>query len=103
MTSLERELYTMLCEEASEVIQSATKILRFGEDSFNPYKPEDGTNIQQLREEVVDILSVIEMLKNVSTSPIKGPSEYEIEQRIQKKLNFLVNEDEYLLTAEESA
>lgn len=53
-------LLTKLIEEASEVIQAATKIQIFGEDSFGPGEPL--SNKDHLEYEIDDLAAIIELL-----------------------------------------
>lgn len=54
----ERELLTLLCEEAAEVTQAATKILRFGKESY----PDYGNNQERLALEIGDFNCMVEKL-----------------------------------------
>lgn len=58
LTAAQEERLYLLIEECSEVIKCATKILRFGYDSINPYAPHEGTNLNQLQLEMGDIQAV---------------------------------------------
>lgn len=51
----------LLSEEASEVIQAAAKILRFGEMSVSP--SENQANIFLLIKEINDFMAVVELLQ----------------------------------------
>ena len=51
----------LLSEEASEVIQSFSKITRFGEMSISPY--ENRANIFLLIKEINDFMAVVELLQ----------------------------------------
>lgn len=58
LSPAEAERLAMLAEEAAEVIQVVNKILRHGYDSYNPDRPELGTNRTQLTEEVREFFAV---------------------------------------------
>ena len=51
----------LLSEEASEVIQAISKIIRFGEMSVSPYDHQ--ANIFLLIKEINDFMAVVELLK----------------------------------------
>ena len=57
------QTYLMFClsEEAAEVIQMVSKSFRFG--LLNVKQGEQKTNLERLQEEVTDLLTVINMLK----------------------------------------
>lgn len=57
-------LYTVLMEEAAEVSQAASKILRFGEHAYNPADPQQKTNATGLIEEVQHLKAAVEMLED---------------------------------------
>jgi hypothetical protein len=52
----------LLQEECGEVGVIASKILRFGLISYNPYDPEMQRNYQLLEQELGDILAIIDIL-----------------------------------------
>lgn len=58
----EREVLTILMEEAAEVQQRASKILRFGRDEVQP--GQDLTNKIRLSGEVGDFLALVDEAKN---------------------------------------
>ena len=60
-TEREREILTILIEEAAEVQQRASKILRFGRDEVQP--GQDLTNKTRLSGEVGDFQAVVEEAK----------------------------------------
>jgi len=57
-------LYTVLTEEASEVSQAVSKILRFGEKAYNPADEIKKTNEAALIEEVQHLTAAVEMLQD---------------------------------------
>ena len=56
------ERLTFLIEECSEVIKEATKIMRFGFDSFHPDDPQRETNRYRLMREMADLEAAYEIL-----------------------------------------
>lgn len=52
----------LLQEECNEVGAMASKILRFGLMSYNPYDPERAFNYQLLQQELGDVLALIDIL-----------------------------------------
>lgn len=56
---IEREILNTLIEEAAEVIQRATKLLRFGRDEVQPDQPL--TNKQRLSEEIGDFFGMADI------------------------------------------
>lgn len=56
------ELYVVLSEECGEVVQSVSKILRFGETTFNPKDRKKTPNVKLLEAELGDILGVFKLL-----------------------------------------
>lgn len=57
-----QELLVLVAEEASEIIQAVTKILRHGKDSKNPYVANSLTNIQQLEKELGQLRLIVDEL-----------------------------------------
>lgn len=64
LTKKQEELLTMLIEEAGEIVQIGCKILRHGYDSYNPFDEHKTPNRKLLENEILDINSVIHMMKN---------------------------------------
>lgn len=62
-------LYTILMEEAAEVSQAASKILRFGEQAYCPTDEEMKNNAQSLLEEYCHLRSAIFMLQEQGYLP----------------------------------
>jgi len=61
LTDYERELLTILIEEAAEVTQAATKLLRFGKEN----RPDTGrSNSEVLGLEIGDLICLIEMIED---------------------------------------
>ena len=59
----------LLSEEASEVIQAVSKIIRFGEMSVSPYD-NNQANIFLLIKEINDFMAVVELLQEHYGVPI---------------------------------
>lgn len=57
-------LYTVLMEEAAEVSQAASKILRFGEQAYDPADIDKKTNATSLIEEIQHLKAAVEMLES---------------------------------------
>lgn len=92
----ERELLTMLAEEAGEIVQAVTKILRHGPDSYNPDNLSAGDNTEQLRKEVVDMLGVIQLMRESYSRPllriIAGqPSPEILGETMRRKMRWMHN------------
>lgn len=62
MNDHQRELLTMLAEEANEVAIACTKALRHGLLSYHPDRP-DQSNLDDLRRELTDLHAVVTMLE----------------------------------------
>ncbi len=58
-TDREREILTILIEEAAEVQQRATKALRFGLAEIQPGQPY--TNLERIEEELGDLVGVLDL------------------------------------------
>lgn len=53
----------ILAEEASEIIQAKSKIIRFGlKDSFNETNRPDQTNVEKLETEIIHFMAVVDVL-----------------------------------------
>ena len=62
LTPAQIERLTFLIEECGEVIQEATKIMRFGFDSYHPTDPQRETNRHRLMREMADLEAAYEIL-----------------------------------------
>lgn len=58
-TPYERELLTILIEECGEIIQAATKTLRFG--AQDGYPGQSKTNADDLNKEIGDLVCMVDM------------------------------------------
>lgn len=64
-TAKERELLGLLQEECAEVIQIASKINRFGFDSYNPYDQSGKSNRTLLEDEIGDVRLIVKLLEEL--------------------------------------
>lgn len=62
LTEAQRERLELLIEEAGEIIQCATKILRHGYGSYNPDIPSSPSNRKHLEEEILEMFTVYERM-----------------------------------------
>lgn len=97
MNKYREELYKMLAEEAAEIIQCCTKILRHGEYSYNPDIKEAPSNLKHLRKELADFEAVLELLDRDALEghevPIEllGPLRDEVDEAMRKKRAWMHN------------
>jgi NTP pyrophosphatase (non-canonical NTP hydrolase) len=79
-------LFICLLEECSEVSKEVSKILRFGEQDHAP-KDELRSNLEKLSDEVVDMLSVLDMLNEdgLDLELFKDANEDKLEEAVAKK------------------
>ena len=68
MTKTEH-LLTCLMEECAEIQKAAAKALRFGLDDHHPDTP-GVTNADEIAREYIDLLAIIEMLREESIIPM---------------------------------
>jgi len=61
-TEKEKEFLDLLQEECAEVIQIASKVKRFGWESYHPEDENFVTNRNHLEIEIGDILAIVEVL-----------------------------------------
>lgn len=73
-------LLTSLAEEASEIVHSTTKALRFGLDEIQPGKTE--TNATRIISEIEDLMIIVEMLQIEGVLPY---DEYKAESLAAKR------------------
>lgn len=57
-------LLTKLSEECHELGLEASKSIQFGLDSFNPELVDSQTNLQNLKKEFNDVMSVVELINS---------------------------------------
>ena len=62
LTKAEEERLRLLQEEAAEVIQAVSKILRFGWSSKHPSNPEGPTNKEHLEVEIGGMGAVLDLM-----------------------------------------
>lgn len=95
-------LYVKLIEECSEVQKCATKILRFGENSFHPDDEKQIKNSEKLADELADLVVVLEVISKeilevkdaLDSDIIEKSAKARMEKleqmlEIQKELGFL--------------
>lgn len=71
----EREnLYQVMQEECSEIIQATSKIIRFGEHNHHPNKPLV-TNASELMTEYYQLQAVMEILQENNILPVLSEEE----------------------------
>ena len=100
MSPIERELLTMLAEEAAEVVQAVTKILRHGPDNYNPDAEVRVLNTSALRKEIIDLVAVVQIMRE-SDKPILNfitfhPTPIELGDAMRRKQRYMhrsLNED----------
>lgn len=77
LTDREREILTVLMEECAEVIQAASKLLRFGKEN----RPDTGvSNIETLSRECGDLRYMLAMTRDANLTVM----EIEVEQEQRK-------------------
>lgn len=86
MTDHERELLTMLAEEANEVAIACTKALRHGLDSHHPDRPHQN-NFSDIRKELSDVGAVVALLKESGLD--FDPTTQEIYWAVKKKRHWM--------------
>lgn len=84
LSPADAELLAMLIEEAAEVQQIATKILRHGFNSSDPSKSNPIPNSILLKSELTDFFAVFRFL--VDADLVDEPTEEEIQQTILRKI-----------------
>lgn len=95
-------LYTVLMEEAAEVSQAASKIMRFGEQAYCPADEEMKNNAQSLLEEYCHLRAAIFMLQEAGYLPtldtpkmigIEAAKEAKVTHYMNEYLNFALNQE----------
>jgi len=79
----EQSLYNQLMEECNEISIIASKIKRFGIDSYDPTNPEQTTNRVLLARELNDLLAAVELINDYTDLAFK-PDHTAIERKKQK-------------------
>lgn len=64
LTEAQIERLNCLQEEAAEIVQAASKILRFGFESKHPSRPEGPTNREHLEEEIGNLMVILEFMSH---------------------------------------
>jgi len=82
-------LLTCLAEECSELQQAISKALRFGLDDGSPDKTT--TNLQDIKQELIDIKSVVEMIQDegIWERPGKIYEENRMAEKIAKVQKYM--------------
>lgn len=75
-------LLTVLSEECAEVIQAASKSIRFGVDSG--YPGETTTNREDVVQEFYEVMAVIEMLQERGILPIWSEERIKLQKEAKK-------------------
>lgn len=83
----EQSAFNQLIEECAEISIIASKIKRFGLDSFSPLDPEQTTNRKLLIRELNDLMAAIEII-NDRTDLDYSPDAKSIEMKKQKVQHF---------------
>ena len=84
-------LLTCLMEECAEIQKAAAKALRFGLDDHAPNS--DSTNGEDISTEIIDLLAVIEMLKEEKIIPDVCPHNLELlitkkKEKVKQYMNY---------------
>ena len=93
LSNAEAERLEMLAEEAAEVVQAATKVLRHGYGSHHPdFSPDERDNRSDLRSELNDVLAVawaMEQVGDIREVSLKHPaSSVHSEIWLRKKMAY---------------
>lgn len=84
-TEAERERLQFLIEECAEVIQEASKIIRWGYNSHHPFDHSKKPNRDRLRDEITDVMGCI--MLHQACSDIDAPLETEVADAMMKKVD----------------
>ena len=79
----QEHLLMVVSEEAGEITQEISKILRFGLDNYNPYEP-NKTNEDTLLTEYYQLVAMMEHLQDIGT--LKTLSEERIKEIKKSKI-----------------
>ena len=80
------EYLEILQEECAELIQSVSKIKRFGIHSYNPFDVDKVSNVSNLITEMGDVIALITLLSNGTELVEEGVTMGHIEEAVNKKL-----------------
>lgn len=81
-------LFVCLMEEAAEVQQAVSKLIRFGSNNHNPKTPER-TNVDDIMTEYYQLQAVMELLQEKGKLPILSPEEIRyIKKDKKRKLKY---------------
>ena len=86
MSDAQVERLAMMAEEGSEIVSPVTKSMRHGLFSYHPDDPSKQPNAEYLRQEIIDVLAMAQVLLN--HGDIKPITIEEINQRMQRKLRY---------------
>lgn len=64
LTPAQEESLDLLAEECAEVIVAISKIKRHGLHTHHPFKVSDGTNAEQLENEVGDMMAAVDVVEH---------------------------------------
>ena len=78
-------LLTCLLEECSEIQKATAKALRFGLDDHAP--DSDSTNAEDIAAEIIDLISVIELLKEEKII-LNSQDPQQLIEKKKEKINF---------------
>lgn len=95
MTPAELERLALICEECSEVIQIANKIIRHGYDSYHPNDPYKVSNRQLLEKELLDVQSILFLLQG--KKDVEQVSKVEIIQNLGKKQKYIHYKENHIV------
>jgi hypothetical protein len=93
LTHAQRERLEMLAEEAAEVVQACTKILRHGYSSYNPDVPNHASNGDDLERELLDLWCVAERMMDYGD--IRRLNFFDSAKRWVKKLRYTHHQPEF--------
>lgn len=86
LTPAQAERLEMLAEEAAEVVQACTKILRHGYDSYHPDHLDVGLdNCSHLKKELTDLSTIKWAMFKEGDMEF---TEYDLETKWRKKLSY---------------
>jgi NTP pyrophosphatase (non-canonical NTP hydrolase) len=95
LSPAQAERLAMLIEEAGEVIQAATKVLRHGYSSYHPDDPQ-WSNRELLQREIRDLLVVLELMANAGDRNTIYADDVLYEKAREKKLRYTHHQNDWL-------